>query len=354
MVRFPSTMCCMIICIAAASFLSGCGPMNGYVMNDSGQQYYKLGDYELARKDFHKAMMDNPLDANYAHNYATASHKLGDADSAERVYKHALNIDPSHQPSYHGLAKLLMEQKRNDEAKQLLSTWVGTQPYTPESHVELAWFERKQGNYDEAEQSLHNALKVDPKHHLAMTQLGQVYEDRGETGQAISYYQNALALNNSQPLVKKRLTSLNAKPTPMQITQRHRTYPAIRDNNLEYNDSPNRNLNTPQPLVRNAVSRQPNSNYPTLANSSVQQTGYARPRYPQQNVVTTSGSIFTGQPRPVNANLMTPSPIQNGLRPTMNPVSATIGHPSPVPAALRTNPQAAPLVANGTPVVAPF
>ena len=150
MVRSPFAVVSLLL---ATSLLNGCAQMNGYVMNDSGQQYFKQGNYAMAKQEFHRAVMDDPLNADYVYNLASANRKQGDVQSAERIYRHALQVDGSHQPSYHGLASLMIEEGRTDEARQLLETWQGSQPYESNSHVEMAWLQRKEGNVKGAKQS---------------------------------------------------------------------------------------------------------------------------------------------------------------------------------------------------------
>ncbi|MEW4489995.1 tetratricopeptide repeat protein [Thalassoglobus sp. JC818] len=117
--------------ITLSSALSGCGAANGYLMNRSGQRYYNKGNYEFARYEFERALMDSPHNANYAFNVAKTMERQGEIENAEEMFQHALTIDPSHQPSYHGLASMLQEQGRSDEASQLLTAWADTQPYNP-------------------------------------------------------------------------------------------------------------------------------------------------------------------------------------------------------------------------------
>ncbi|WP_237228504.1 tetratricopeptide repeat protein [Rubinisphaera sp. JC750] len=188
--------------------LCGCSRTSGFVMNESGQAYYKHGNYTLAKREFQKAVMDDPTNPHYMYNLATATQKNGDFATAEYYYRQALNLDPSHQPSYHGLATMMADAGRGMEAEQLLSAWAGSQPYLAEPHIELAWFQRTQGDYMGAEQSLRQALQINPQHERAIAQLGQVYESQGRGQEAMSLYQQSLFVNASQPEVRSRMLAL--------------------------------------------------------------------------------------------------------------------------------------------------
>ena len=188
--------------------LSGCGLMNGHVMNQSGMGYFKQGNYAQARSEFQRAVADDPHNADYLANLAAAMNKQGDNANAEWTYKHALNVDPGHQPSYHGLAQMLLDQGRQAEGEALLAAWVGTEPGSPSAHVELAWLQREQGQHAAAEQSLRHALVAEPNHPTALAHLGQLYHDTGRPQQAVALYQRALLADWHQPEVQSRLATL--------------------------------------------------------------------------------------------------------------------------------------------------
>ena len=105
------------VLVAGAAALVGCNPMASWTNNQSGKSLYRTGRYVEAREEFRQAAADSPRNADYIHNYATASRRAGDHATAEQAYRRALWIDPSHQPSYHGLAVTLNETCRRDVAR---------------------------------------------------------------------------------------------------------------------------------------------------------------------------------------------------------------------------------------------
>src|SRR5262245_4612947 len=207
-------------CLGALAVLlcAGCNMMNGGVNNHVGTSFYRQGNYTMARDEFHRAVANDPWNADYIHNMATAMKRQGDIAGAETAYRKAIAIDPGHQPSYHGLALLLNEQRRTGEAADLLQGWVDQQPYSAEPYIELAWLKRETGDLAGAEQALLSALKVRPNDHIVTAQLGQLYQDTNQPERAIAMYRRSLYTRWNQPEVQSRVAQLQQHYQPSNYT----------------------------------------------------------------------------------------------------------------------------------------
>jgi Tfp pilus assembly protein PilF len=196
-----------IVALASASLL-GCNSMSGHMNNQVGMMHYQQGNYLAARTAFYRAAADNPQNASFTYNLATAMRRQGDITGAETAYVKAIHIDPSHQPAYHGLAQLMIEQGRTAEATEMITSWANVQPRHPGAQIELAMIQKQNGDIAGSEQSLYRALAIRPNNPIATAQLGQLYQDTGQLDRASLMYQRSLRSDWMQPQVQSRLASL--------------------------------------------------------------------------------------------------------------------------------------------------
>ena len=190
---------------------AGCNSFQGNLNNQTGMRHFQSGDFSAAKDEFQRAVADQPQNADYLHNLASALKREGQQEEAERVYLRALAANRAHQPSYHGLASLYREQGRGAAAHALLTGWQGEQPYTPEPYIELAWLEKEQGNLAAAERHLAQALRIRPNDHVAAAQLGQIYEELNQPDRAYALYKRSLYTRWYQPEVEARLSRLERR-----------------------------------------------------------------------------------------------------------------------------------------------
>ena len=207
MACLPSTLATLIPAGLLLA-LGGCNTMNGGLNNQFGTAFYSRGNFTVARDEFQRAAANDPYNADYIHNLATAMKRQGDIAGAERAYRQAIDVDLSHQPSYHGLALLLKEQGRTDEAISLLEGWIDQQPYSAEPFIEMAWLKRELGDMAGTEQLLLTALRVKPNDYVATAQLGQLYQDTNQPDRAIAMYRRSLYTRWYQPEVQSRVAQL--------------------------------------------------------------------------------------------------------------------------------------------------
>lgn len=196
-------------------FLSGCAAVTTQSLNVEGVRLYQQARYQEALQRFGQALIYDPNDPSAYYNIAAVYHRLSelyhqpeDRSRAETYYQLALAKDPNHVAARRGLAVLLTAQGRSQEAIAMLQNWATSWPQSAEPRVELARLYEEMGDRAAAQKTLLDALAVDPQNIRALNALGHLREISGEKELALSHYEQSLQLNQKQPELALRISSL--------------------------------------------------------------------------------------------------------------------------------------------------
>jgi len=97
-------------------------PLTAYEHNNLGVVYLKQGKFELAEREFIKAIKKKPEWSIPYFNMGNLYYTLNRYDEAESYYRKAIKIEPQNTDAINNLAYLLYEQKRFDEALKLIES----------------------------------------------------------------------------------------------------------------------------------------------------------------------------------------------------------------------------------------
>ena len=111
----------------AAAGLCGCNSMSGSVNNQIGMWNYQQGNYQAAREEFSRAAADDPQNASFTYNLASALKRQGDFHATEATYlpSHSRSILP-HQPCSMRMVWPAHDDPRGTsrlKPHELVSTW---------------------------------------------------------------------------------------------------------------------------------------------------------------------------------------------------------------------------------------
>jgi tetratricopeptide (TPR) repeat protein len=214
------------VCVVGCSLLwvSGCGSFAAQEMNADGVRLFSEARYDDAIQEFHKAINNDPRNADGYYNLAATYHRMGTQtgnkqylQQAEQYYRMCQDHDPDHGECYRGLAVLLVQQGRREEAFHLIETWADRQPMLAEPKIELARLYQEFGNLEAAKSHLNEAVRVDPHNARALAALGSLHEQLGEQAAALQDYHQSLARDPLQPELAAHAAALQAGLSPTSL-----------------------------------------------------------------------------------------------------------------------------------------
>ena len=200
---------------------SGCGSLAAQGMNAEGVRLYSEARYDDAIQEFHKALNNDPRNADGYYNLAATYHRMGTQtgnkaylQQAEQYYRMCQDHDPDHCQCYRGLAVLLVQQGRSEEAFHSIATWADRQPTLAEPKIELARLYQESGDLQAAKSHLTRRSAWLRTTARALAALGSLHEQLGERAAALQDYQQSLARDAAQPELAAHFATLQGGSSP--------------------------------------------------------------------------------------------------------------------------------------------
>lgn len=207
-----------------------------------GSQYLDAKQYDLAVKEFTRAVVANPrdpmahmllgaayywngqvdrslesyrksleLDPNNAHAYMLTGISLawkGDLKGSYAAFKRAAELDGSRSDIQMNLGSVEESLGMMPEALAHFRAAAALSPKEPLYHFQLGMLYRKLGRDQDAAQSLSQAIKLYSEFEDALLELGAIDERRGDTKSAIYHFKKAVALKSRDSVARFRLGRL--------------------------------------------------------------------------------------------------------------------------------------------------
>jgi Flp pilus assembly protein TadD len=132
-------------------------------------------------------------------------HRQGELNQAIRSYQEALNFDPEHLSAHTNLATAYLQTGRFKEAEQELVHLYALKPKDTKVIFNFGLLLYRTGELASAEIKLKKLLELKPHHLEANLLLANIYEEKGEIGQALEHCIKAYQVNSAEPRVLYRL-----------------------------------------------------------------------------------------------------------------------------------------------------
>lgn len=166
-----------------------------------GDQLYEKGEYELALKEYNRALELGGLKLKLYNNIGNLHFRKGQYELADKNYRLALGIDPEYIFAINNLALALHRQRRPTEAKNLILEALKRSPGNALLLTSLARIVKDEGDLARAVDHLKRAIDTNPDYAVALNNLGDIYLNHPELGEdPVPYIRRAIEKNPDNKL----------------------------------------------------------------------------------------------------------------------------------------------------------
>lgn len=186
---------------------------------------YQAGDYEVAVKEFRRAIGLDPYSENALKAYdfmAQAYLRLERIEEAEKTYQEAIRLFPTVDSFRLKLGNLYYSQQEYNEAEAEYLKAVRLNP-SSENLYSLGQLYLATERYKEAEDKFLRILKIEPKNYGALYSLGQIHSRQGLYKEAIERFEEAINIKRDFAYAYYDLGATYADMGEIELAQRQAT-----------------------------------------------------------------------------------------------------------------------------------
>lgn len=173
-----------------------------------GAAHYWTGKVDLAMTDYAQSMELDPKNAQAVMLLGIALAWKGDNKGAYEAFKKAAELDPSRADIQMNIGSIEEALGLVPDALAHFRKAVSLEPRHPLYHFQLGMLYRRLGRDLDAIDSMREALKIMPTFEDALIELGAADERRGDKKAAIHSFQKAVGLKNRDSVARFRLGRL--------------------------------------------------------------------------------------------------------------------------------------------------
>ena len=156
------------------------------------------------------------LNAAFYFRYGAAAEQAGLMDKAAELLREAIRLDPSNAAqAYNYLGYMWADRDMNlEEAGEMIKKALEMEPDNGAYIDSLGWLYYKKGEFEKALKELLRAAEaIKPEDSVVFDHLGDVYQKLGRTGEALNYWQKAIALDGANEKIAAKIEATKQKVT---------------------------------------------------------------------------------------------------------------------------------------------
>ena len=167
-----------------------------------------IGSEPWAARYFSGALDLEPTNPVLATELAKQYLNFNDLVNAEKYFNKALELKADYYEAKFGLVKIYLSGKKDNQALVLLNE-LASQVYDEEVYYELGRYYYNHGEIDKAIDRFKLVLSMAPRQANSLYSLAVAYEAKGDTKEALKYYQQVLELDQGNQEVEKKIKELS-------------------------------------------------------------------------------------------------------------------------------------------------
>ena len=163
----------------------------------SGIRYYQEGKYDVAIREFKRAVSMSPQSENAVTAYdflATAFVKVGDNNGAIKAYQSALRLAPNQEDLHQKLGNIFFDQGNADQAIEEFKKAVHLDPTSTANLYSLGQAYLAKGSLNDARAQFEKIIRLAPEEYGGFYGMGQAYYQAGEYEKAIEQFEKVITL----------------------------------------------------------------------------------------------------------------------------------------------------------------
>ena len=190
------------------------------VLSQAKKHTEAMTAFASAQAEF-QANREELLDSRFYFSYGAAAEQAGLIDKATELLKKCIELDPNDPQAYNYLGYMWVDRGENlEEAGKMIQKALEADPDNGAYLDSLGWYYFKTGDLDRALRELLKAAdvlkstdKITPEDPVVYDHIADVFQAKGNTAEALRYWQKSLSLDKEQTKVAEKIESAKQKVT---------------------------------------------------------------------------------------------------------------------------------------------